>query len=270
MNGLAHINIELTSRCNKSCWMCGRRKLERNYPELVNWGDIPFDMLKLIAKQIPAGVVVQLHWNGEPTLYPELKQAIRLFRHCITQFDTNGKLLVEKAHEIIGYLDILTLSVIQDDPEAGDQKRVLQDFLKLKKRKKPMMVYRLLGDVDDTYWQALHGVVAKRALHSPDMSRDYEREPTRPEIGICMDLLHSCAIDRYGNVSACVRFDPQGIHRIGHVEKATLEEIWTSQHVHKWHDHPRMVWVQMHKMGLRNRVPLCRQCHYWGVPTGGR
>lgn len=41
LNGLGTINIELTSRCNKNCWMCGRRKVDREYPELaLNYGDM--------------------------------------------------------------------------------------------------------------------------------------------------------------------------------------------------------------------------------------
>jgi hypothetical protein len=48
--------------------------------------------------------VVQFHNNGEPTLYPYLEGALSLFWHCIRQFNTNGKLLVEKAYEIIGNL----------------------------------------------------------------------------------------------------------------------------------------------------------------------
>ena len=30
-NGLTTVNVELTSRCNKSCWMCGRRKVDAEY-----------------------------------------------------------------------------------------------------------------------------------------------------------------------------------------------------------------------------------------------
>ena len=28
LNGLTNVNIELTNKCNKCCWMCGRRKIE--------------------------------------------------------------------------------------------------------------------------------------------------------------------------------------------------------------------------------------------------
>ncbi len=50
LNGLGTINIELTSRCNKNCWMCGRRKVDREYPELaLNYGDMDFDLVKHIA-----------------------------------------------------------------------------------------------------------------------------------------------------------------------------------------------------------------------------
>ena len=96
--GLAVVNVELTSRCNKSCWMCGRRKIERDYPELVlKYGDMDFNLIEKIAEQLPPNIVVQLHNNGEPTLYPQLGDAIKLFDEQITSFDTNGKLLVKKA-----------------------------------------------------------------------------------------------------------------------------------------------------------------------------
>ena len=64
-NGLSTVNIELTSRCNKSCWMCGRRKIDREYPEIaMDYGDMDFSLVKKIAKQLPEGIVVQFHNNG--------------------------------------------------------------------------------------------------------------------------------------------------------------------------------------------------------------
>ena len=59
-NGLTTVNVELTSRCNKNCWMCGRRKIDREYPEIaLKYGDMDFELVKKIAKQLPAGIVVQ-------------------------------------------------------------------------------------------------------------------------------------------------------------------------------------------------------------------
>lgn len=126
------LHIELTSRCQKSCWMCGRRKMEREHPELCNWGDMPLEMVKWIASQVPRGTVVQLHNNGESTLYPDLGAALNLFSHCIRQFNTNAKLLMERADEIIGNLETLTISVIPKDPEAENQFEIVQKFLEKK------------------------------------------------------------------------------------------------------------------------------------------
>ena len=98
LNGLGNINIELTSRCDKSCWMCGRRKVEKEFPELaLEYGDIDFDLLENISKQLPPNIVVQLHNNGESLLYPRFGDAVRLFNKQIINIVTNGKLLIEKA-----------------------------------------------------------------------------------------------------------------------------------------------------------------------------
>ena len=50
LSGLCNVNVELTSRCNKDCWMCGRRKVERGYPELtLKYGDMDFDLVRKIS-----------------------------------------------------------------------------------------------------------------------------------------------------------------------------------------------------------------------------
>ena len=113
-NGLTTVNVELTSRCNKDCWMCGRRKVDRDHPEItMNYGDMDLKLVASIAKQLPDGIVVQLHSNGEPLLYPQFKEAAGLFKRQIRCMDTNGKLLVVKADEIIGNLDTLTVSTLR-------------------------------------------------------------------------------------------------------------------------------------------------------------
>jgi hypothetical protein len=235
-------------------------------------------MVHKIAQQVPPGTTVQFHWNGEPLLYPYFGQAVTAFKHCITGMDTNGKLLLEKSMEIIGLLDTLTLSVIEKDPEAEEQEEILLEFLELKGDKKPQMVYRLLGNVDIRPWEELclktGGKVATRILHDPLGSWGYEKDVNIPEMGICLDMLHSIAIDRHGNVCHCVRLDQDAVRRnetpssfIGHVNNATLEEIVNSKEEQQWHDHPRKRYIEHHVKGEREMVPLCRKCEFYGVPT---
>ena len=260
MNGLGFLNVELTSRCNKSCWMCGRRKLEREYPELCDWGDMSRELVEEISRQVPKGIVVQLHNNGEPLLYPDLGWALSLFKGNIRSFNTNGKLLIEKSDEIIGNLETLVISVIQDDPEGDEQYATICDFLRRKGIRKPSLVFRLLGNVDrPERWGRLPGIIARRILHDPDGSRNYEKRVTIPETGICLDLLTHLAINRYGEVSVCVRFDPEKHGVIGNLNSKTLSEIWNGS--------VRKHYIDSHLGGLRHTLNLCGKCDFYGVPT---
>ena len=260
--GLTNVNVELTSRCNKSCWMCGRRKVERDCPELVlEYGHMDFELVRRIAKQLPPNIVVQLHNNGEPLLYPDFGAAVKLFKNQITSIDTNGKLLLEKADEIIDHLDTLAISVIENDDEADEQYEIINKFIRLKKDKKPYTLLRINGDVNLDKYEKFGLLIATRILHSPMGSFNYQkRRPTVPEIGICLDFLSHMSIDRKGMVSICVRFDPKRLGLIGDANKQSLVDIWNSD--------KRMNWLEYHKKGRRDKVPLCSYCHFWGVPTG--
>jgi len=262
LDGLCNINVELTSRCNKSCWMCGRRKVERDYPELtLKYGDMDFSLVKKIAQQLPPNIVVQLHNNGEALLYKRFGDAVKLFRKQITNVVTNGKLLVEKADEIIDNLDTLAISVIENDTEADEQYEIIEKFLRIKGERKPFIILRLNGDVDQDKYKKFGLIMATRILHSPMGSFNYKKKnPTIPEIGICLDFLYHLAINREGKVSICVRFDPKGLGIIGDANAQSLEEIWNAP--------KRMEWLDYHKKGRRDKIPLCSYCHFWGVPTG--
>ena len=259
-NNLAFVNVELTSRCNKKCWMCGRRKIEKNYPELAVWGDMKFDLVRKIAEQLPKGIFVQLHNNGEPTLYPKLYDALQLFKNQIRHFDTNGKLLIKKADEIIDNLDCITVSVIENDTEADEQYEIVKTFLDIKGNKKPSVVYRLLGNIKNRErWEKLPGLIANRTIHNPMGSFKYRKEPTKPEHGVCLDLLTHLVIDRYGKVSPCVRFDPKRVGVIGDINKNKLIDIWNSKE--------RKKWINAHLEQRRDKIPLCSKCDFYGVAT---
>jgi len=260
-NSLTTVNVELTSRCNKNCFMCGRRKIDREYPEIaLKYGDMDFELVKKIAKQLPDKAVIQLHNNGESLLYPRFGEALKLFHRQIRCLDTNAKLIVEKAKEIIGNMETLTISVIENDPEGNKQYELVKKFLKMRGNRKPNLIYRCLGNVNIKRWEKLPGIIATRVLHNPLGSFQYKKNPTKPEIGICLDLLNHMVIDRFGKVSICVRLDPKRLGVIGDANKTSLVDIWNSQ--------KRMKWMKHHIKGQRNKVPLCSYCEFWGVPTG--
>jgi hypothetical protein len=241
--------------------MCGRRKIDRDFPEIaMNYGDMKFSLVEKIAEQLPPQIVVQLHNNGEALLYPRFGEAASLFDKQIRCLDTNGKLIVEKADEIIDTLDTLTISVIENDPEGKEQYRLVEEFLDIKGDKKPNLIYRCLGEVDLEKWKKLPGILATRILHSPLGSFKYQKNPTVPEIGICLDFLSHMIIDRFGKVSICVRFDPKRLGVIGDANKMSLVDIWNGS--------KRNEWLKYHLQGKREKIPLCSYCEFWGVPTG--
>ncbi len=241
--------------------MCGRRKVDRDYPELVlEYGDMDFDLVNSIAGQLPQGIVVQLHNNGEPLLYPRFKEAAALFSRQIRCMDTNGKLLLEKADEVIDNLDTLTISTFEKDEEGNAQFEIIEKFLKIKKSRKPNVIIRCLGEVDIERYKRFGCIIATRILHNPMGSFKYSKSPTVPEIGICLDLLGHMVIRHTGKVSICVRFDPRGLGIIGDCSNTPLADIWNSP--------LRKEWLEYHIKGRRDKVPLCSYCEFWGVPTG--
>jgi radical SAM protein with 4Fe4S-binding SPASM domain len=266
MNGLQNINIELTSRCNKECAMCGRRKEEKEFPWIVkNRGDMDFALFEKIAKQIPRGIFIQLHNNGEPLLYSQLGAALSRLGGNYVGLNTNGKLLFERRTEI-ATLSSVTISVIPDDPEGVEQLQIAAQYLEVSLR--PLVVFRLLGEIDifrKSEIERLRAkfdkvVVCKRILHKPEGSFGYEKPVTIPEIGVCLEMLHKLAIDRHGNVYPCVRFDPDMRNLLGNAQNVPLADIWNSV--------IRKLWIQYHVNGRRERVSLCSECHFWGVPRG--
>lgn len=261
LNGLTCVNVELTSRCNKKCWICGRRKVDKEYPEIVlKYGDMDFALVEKIASQLPSNIVVQLHNNGEALLYPRFGEAARLFGRQIKSVVTNGKLIVDKADQIIDTLDTMAISVFENDEEADEQFALIKKFIALKGDRKPFTILRLNGNVDDARYKELGLLLARRVLHSQMGSFNYhKKDPTIPEIGICLDFLNHLCISHDGKVSICVRFDPKGLGAIGDATKELLDSVWNGR--------KRMEWLECHKTGRRDKIPLCAYCHFWGVPT---
>lgn len=244
--------------------MCGRRKVERERPErAIAYGDMDFEMVKEIEAQLPHGIVVQFHKDGEALLYPKFGEAVSLFKGRIRNIVTNGKLLVEKANEIIDNLETISVSIIENDPEGEEQLEIIRKFLEIKgNNRKPAVSLRFVGDINESKYKSLGLLVVRRQLHSPLGSFAYKKKPpTVPEIGICMDFLSHPTISREGDFSICVRFDIEKSGVIGNIKNNSIYDIWNSS--------IRRQWLQYHIEGRRDKIPLCAKCEYWGVPTSG-
>jgi radical SAM protein with 4Fe4S-binding SPASM domain len=223
-----------------------------------------------IADQIPMGTVVQLHWNGEPTLHPELDSIIHKFSEqgCIVCLNTNG-LLIGDLWRTISLLHSVTVSIIQDDKVENyiRQERQLKKFFReCPEAIRPVVNLRVLGTLVDPHrfrqFPATHSNVkwVSRVFHAPEMSFEYFKRPTLPEIGICLDLLHHPAIDKDGDVYPCVRNNPDGINWLGRIGDQSLFSILTGDE--------RKKLIEKHCTGKRYQVPLCGDCEFYGVPRG--
>ena len=260
--GLSQINIELTQACDKHnlCPFCAHQDPAIHFA--AAYKPMPFDLLEKIAAQIPVGVVVQYHRDGEPTAYRRLGDALRLFKDHITSLVTHGENLVKRADDIINNCTSLTVSMFKGDPDGALQYDIVQRFLQLKGDRKPMVNIKVVGELPidrDVY--SLGVPVIRRVLHNPDGNYHYaKRNPTVPEHGICLDFLSHPSVDWQGRLFICNRLDPENRGLLGDLKEQTLDELWNSP--------KRLEWLEAHKRGRRDQAsPLCKDCLYFGVPT---
>lgn len=248
------INIELTSHCQKKCWICNR------WRDGLEKGNIDFKLLQKIEPQLDENIIIHFHNNGEPLLYPYLEETFNLFTKQIKHFDTNGILLVDKFKEI-KKADIISVSIIESDPEGYSQLDVLSFYLKIKPERQKV-VARCVGNIDSTRMyliEKLNIPIVKRILHHPSGRNSYTKEVIKPEDFVCRDFLNHPAIDYKGNFYICVKYDPKGEGIIGNVYNNSIKELWYSE--------KRMKMLEQHIQN-RNDIEYCRNCEYYGIPNG--
>lgn len=261
LGGLSTVNVELVNFCNKNCHICKQRQLERNNPIIkANMGEMEFNLVKKISEQLPSGIVVQLHLNGEGLLYSQFGKAAGLFNRQITNLLTNSKLILEKFGEIISHIDTLTISIVQDDPEWEEQYEILKYIATLKGNiKLPNIILRINGKVDFKKYEIFGFPIAKREIHNIDGKFDYIIKPIISEIGICLDMISHLVITKDGKIYPCpnISYNESGL--LGNIKDNTLVEIWNGKR--------RKEWIKYHIQGRRDKVEFCKDCQYFGIPT---
>src|SRR6185436_4946254 len=106
-----------------------------------------FELLERIRQQLDPGIVVSLHRDGEPTAYPRLGMALRLFRGFIISLVTHGLNLDGRAHELIENCTTITVSVFRGDADAAAQLASVKGFLGKKGSLAPQVQIKIVGDM---------------------------------------------------------------------------------------------------------------------------
>ena len=261
LNSLSQINIELTQACDKRnlCAFCGHQKPEIHFAAMYK--PMQFELLQKIAAQIPQGIIVQFHRDGEPTAYKRLGDALKLFPQNITSIVTHGENLVKKASEIIGNCTSLTVSAFKGDPDGQLQYDVVKEFLFIKGEQRPIVNIKIVGETPKIDYATLGVPLIHRVLHVPKGDVKYaKRNPTIPEVGICLDFLSHPSVDWRGFLFICNRLDPTDAGFLGDLKVESLDALWNGT--------KRAEWLEAHKRGRRDLAsPLCKDCLFWGVPT---
>lgn len=241
--------------------MCGHQDPAVNP---ITYGDMDYGLLETIRQQVEPGIVVSFHRDGEPTVYPRLREALDLFAGFTLSLVTHGANLARRAEDIIGRCATVTVSVFRGDRDSLEQRTALAAFLALKGTRAPQVQIKIVGDMSPQElapYEALGCRIIQRLIHIPiDNSKYAHRTPTIPEVGICLDALHRPTIDWRGNFFLCNRLDPGEHLFLGSTRTATLDALWNGPQ--------RMAMLAHHKRGRRDLAnPLCATCTYWGVPS---
>jgi len=266
LSGLSQLNIELTSRCDKAtlCAFCGHQD-PAIHPTL-KFGEMTYAIYKKLMDELqPLGksLVVQFHRDGDPLAFQSIWHALSYSEGHIRSIVTHGERLAERANDIIGHCEAVTVSIFRADPDRELQLTALREFLKLKGEKLPRVFLKVVGDMSDEelgeYLQ-LQVPIMRRLIHLPRSNAKYaHRLPVMPEAGLCLDLLHHPSVAWDGRVYLCNRLDTKDAGLIGNLNEESLDAIWNGK--------LRADYIQKHIEGRRAEVPPCKDCLYYGVPS---
>ena len=262
--GLTQINIELTSACDKHtlCAFCGHQD-PTIHPHLTI-GQMSYRLLTDLSDALPPGLVIQFHRDGDPLAFSgDLSYVLALFAGQLRSIVTHGERLAERADELIGHCEAVTVSVFRGDPDRDRQYHSVKSFHEQKGDRLPRLLIKVVGDMSEdelSDYRRLGVPIMRRKIHVPLGNSKYANGfPAMPEHGVCLDLLHHPSVAWDGRVYLCNRLDTQEKGLIGNLNEQTLEDIWNGP--------LRQDYIRHHLHGLRDLVPPCANCTYWGVPT---
>jgi sulfatase maturation enzyme AslB (radical SAM superfamily) len=127
------LGLFLTNRCDFACPMCAVEDVRQE--GLARGGDLPFELVERVLAECSAHQPVVDFIGGEPLLYSQLSDAVKLAsqRNVLSVVTTNGLKLKDKAEDLVrGELPILQVSLDGwDEPSQAARGHVRGSFERL-------------------------------------------------------------------------------------------------------------------------------------------
>lgn len=269
------LDIELNTHCNKIC-----RKCFQSFNPLEK-ALMPFDLVQKILKEYAKkkGKSVKFTFRGEPLLYPQLYDAIKLGKelnipHII--LNTNALLLTPSmANDLIeAGLDEIIYSIDACYPITYEKlqglgfRNITRNIITLHFLKQlhgkgvpKIRVQACKNEVNKQelengeYHQFWKDFVDEIVITKEFDLKDQTEDDTILEDFCCEDLFERLVILINGDVlPCCAGYDYLNdiVYSIGNIEQNTIEEIYNSKKL----EHLR----KLHKQGQSHEIEMCRKC----------
>lgn len=273
------ITIELTNRCNLSCFMCPRNAAH------MNLGDMDLELFKKIIDECSQHLAICLvpFFRGESLLHERFLEMLSYAKQKglkPIQLSTNAYFLNKRLRRGILDLDIdfISFSVDTNDPKIYEKIRKNSDFEKVYKN-----IVLFLNEKDKTsktlptiqisavktkenanfisdfidFWKQRVDRVRIYQVHSLDGrfgSLDNERNAVTRKP--CLKLLTDMVIYWNGDVAVC-NHDWNREKFIGNVQNESIEHIWQNEHYKTIREY--------HLQGRYSEELPCRGCEHWKI-----
>ena len=270
------LDMELTTGCNLKCPFCVQGS--DNPPKVVH---MSFDLVNqmLLEGYENSLKSVKLQYRGEPLVYPQFKELIKLTKDSgiEVRFNTNGQLLNRDlaevliscgVHKVIFSVDSCIPSKYEKLRKGGKFITLLTNLMNLQllkereKSDKPLVRIQAVKqelnkvEIENNIYQDYFKVYADEIgiedeFDFYDNKQDYTPLPKWH----CEQLWQRLFVLADGTVIPCcagIDYKEDKIYSVGNANTQSISEIWNSQKLR--------VMREVHRAGNSHAFEMCRKC----------